>query len=96
MSPRMDVPHSEGVWPTKIDASGRVFLPTDARVGMGVGRGDPVVLVRDEAGLHIKTLEEAARDVQEYYASVWPKDRSVVDELITERRQEAARDARGD
>lgn len=94
----METPHPESnqVWQTKVDTSGRVLLPVEARTELGLQSGDQVVLVRDETGLHLKTVAQVRREIQDYFAGLWPQDVDVVAELLEERRQEAAREAGGD
>jgi AbrB family looped-hinge helix DNA binding protein len=89
-------PHPGNVWQTKIDSSGRIVLPAEARAELGLERGDEVVLVRDDDGLHVKTPAQLTMEVQAYFAALWPSERDVAAELIRERREEAARETRGD
>jgi AbrB family transcriptional regulator (stage V sporulation protein T) len=84
------------VWQTKLDASGRIVLPAEARLELGLDQGDEVLLVRDEHGLHVKTPAQLVREVQAYFSALWPKERSVTEELLRERREEALREAGGD
>lgn len=89
-------PQPGNVWQTKIDASGRIVLPAEARAELGLERGSEVVLVRDGEGLHVKTPAQLAAEVQDYFAALWPNERDVAAELIRDRRDEAARETRGD
>lgn len=51
-----------------------------------------LVVEEDERGVRLKTLDDAVREAQEYFQQVIPKNVSLVDELIEDRRQEAARE----
>jgi AbrB family looped-hinge helix DNA binding protein len=43
------------VYRVKVDASGRIVLPAEARQRLHIGEGDTVIMVDDALGLHIKT-----------------------------------------
>ena len=47
------------VYHLKVDASGRIVLPAEARERNHIAEGDTVVVVADAQGLHIKTREKA-------------------------------------
>lgn len=74
----------------KLDEGGRVVIPATCRKALGVKPGDRVVLVMEEEGLLLITLEQAIKRAQRILNL--PVQRSLVDELIEERREEAARD----
>ena len=82
------------IFHAKVDASGRIVIPADSELRKHVRRGDKVVVEEDAHGLHVKTMEQVVREAQEYFLSVIPSGVSLVDELIDERREEAAREAR--
>ncbi len=90
------LPSGEQIWQAKVDTSGRVLLPVEARAELGLRNGDHVVLVRDERGLHLKTVAQIGQEIQEYFAGLWPREQDVAAELLSERREEAAREAGGD
>jgi AbrB family looped-hinge helix DNA binding protein len=79
---------------TKMDGSGRIVLPAEVRKEMKLSAGDELLVVEDKAGFHLKTAAQALREVQEYVASVVPLGVSLVEELLRERREEAARESR--
>lgn len=80
------------VYHAKLDSSGRIVIPAEVRERNKLGEGDTVVVVDDERGLHLKTLVQAVADAQAYFCGVISAKVSLVDELIAERRAEAARE----
>ena len=55
-------------------------------------QGDRVVLQADDSGIHITTIDQAVKNAQAICARYIKPGVSVVDELIRERREEAARE----
>lgn len=90
----METNHRETshIYPTKLDASGRIVLPAVVRERLGLTDGDSVLVVEDDHGYKIETAQQALHDAQAYFASLVPPGVSLVDELLQERRQEAARE----
>ena len=80
------------VYRSRLDSSGRIVLPADVRERLGVTDGDSVLVVEDDGGFRIETAAQALQDAQAYLASLVPAGVSLVDELLQERRQEAARE----
>ena len=80
------------VYRSKIDSSGRIVLPAELRSQLGVREGDAVVILGDGAQLHVKSVEQAIRDAQELFVNAAPRERVLSDELLQERRREAARE----
>ncbi len=80
------------VYRSKIDKSGRIVLPAEVRGALGVAKGDSVLVVRDEAGVHLETSEQALRAIQDYFMKLVPPGVSLADEIIQEHREEAARE----
>ena len=77
---------------TKVDRHGRVVIPAEYRRALGLRAGDAVVVQLDDGALRILTRAQAIRRAQEIVAKYVSPDRSLVDELIAERRAEAARE----
>jgi len=77
---------------TKVTDAGRVVIPAELRKEFGIREGEDVVFSRDERGIRITTLREAVRQAQDYFATLAPPDVSLSDELLRDRREEAARD----
>jgi AbrB family looped-hinge helix DNA binding protein len=88
------VPKSHEVRHLHLDSAGRVLIPASLRQQYGLGAGDAVVLEASESGLLLRPLDAVLRDVQAYFADVAPTDALLSEELIRERREEAAREDR--
>jgi AbrB family looped-hinge helix DNA binding protein len=71
---------------------GRVVLPAELRKAFGIEDGSEVIFSRTAHGIEIKTLDEAIKEAQEICARYIRPGVSLVDELIRERREEAARE----
>lgn len=80
------------VYQSRVDKSGRIVLPAEVREMLGVSQGDRVLVVQEGSSVEILSLREAMRQAQEYFCALAPADVSLVDELIRERREEAARE----
>lgn len=76
----------------RVDSAGRVLIPASSRQRLGIGQGDEVLVEVDNRGIHITTAAQALKDAQDYLAQFKKPGESVVDELIRERREEAARE----
>jgi AbrB family looped-hinge helix DNA binding protein len=46
------------VYHLKVDASGRIVLPAEARQRNHIAEGDTVIITEDAEGLHIKTRDK--------------------------------------
>ena len=77
---------------TQVGEGGRVVLPAAFRVALGIEVGDPVFLRLEDNELRVFTPREALRRAQELVSRFVPDEVSLVDELIEERRAEAARE----
>lgn len=75
---------------TKIADGGRVVIPAEHRRALGLEIGDEVIIRVVDGELHILTRAEAVKQAQAKVRSKVKKGRSLVDELIKERRAEAA------
>lgn len=77
----------------KLIKGGKIVIPADLRRELGFNEGDRLVFEREGDSLVIKTNAQVLREVQEAFRPYRPKDgRSIVDEFIAERRQEALRE----
>lgn len=79
----------------KVIAGGKIVIPAELRRELGISDGDSLVLERDaRGGIVLKTFAQVVREVQdEVRAALPPGDRSsIVDELLADRRAEAARE----
>jgi AbrB family looped-hinge helix DNA binding protein len=80
------------VFHVKIGIGGRLVIPVEARQKLHLDEGAEVVMEVDNQGLRIAGLQQTMKDVQEYFRQFVPEGVSVVDELLRERREEAARE----
>jgi bifunctional DNA-binding transcriptional regulator/antitoxin component of YhaV-PrlF toxin-antitoxin module len=80
------------IYRLKVDSSGRVALPIDARNRHHIAHGDTVVIVDDKRGLHIKTHAQILAEAQAYFATLAPPDVLLSQELLNDRRAEHERD----
>lgn len=77
---------------TRIADGGRVVIPAEFRKALGLCVGDPVLLILENGGVTLVTPDEAIRQARAIVREHVPEGRSLVDELIAERRAEAARE----
>lgn len=78
---------------TRIGAGGRVVIPAEFRNALGLHEGDEVLISCDGGEVRLSTITERVRRVQRFIAErIPPGGPSIVDELIAERRAEAARE----
>ncbi len=76
---------------TKLANGNRIVIPATIRKGLGLRVGDAVTLVlQDNGEVRLLTQTEAVRQAQALVRQHVDKDRSLVDELLAERREEAA------
>jgi AbrB family looped-hinge helix DNA binding protein len=80
------------VYNLKVDASGRIVLPADARQRNHIAEGDTVVIIDDDSGLHIKTRDQLLAEVQALFAKHVPRGVLLSDEINADRRSEIERD----
>ena len=79
----------------RIAPGGRVVIPAEYRKALGVGVGDQVVIELKGDELRLRSRQAAIKKVQAMVRKCLPADgRSLADELIAERREEAAREER--
>jgi AbrB family looped-hinge helix DNA binding protein len=74
----------------RIAAGGRIVIPARLRHELGLQPGDRVILDVDDGELRVRSLDAAIRRAQELVAEYVPDGVSLADELIRERREEAA------
>ena len=75
-----------------VDERGRVMIPARTRKRLKVSPGDQFVVEEEKDGLHLLLLSARIDALEGAYAHIAPPDVSLVDELIAERRAEAARE----
>lgn len=76
----------------ELGAGGRLVIPAPMRAALGMKEGDKVLVRLEGNELRIYTYEEAVRRAQEIVRSFVTPGISLVDELIADRRAEAARE----
>lgn len=74
---------------TKVTEGGRIVIPAKMRDALGIKVGKSVTLTLKDGSLEITTRDEAFRRIEEMMKPHIRAGRSVVDELISERREEA-------
>ena len=81
-----------GVIKGKVIAGGRIALPADVRRAMGLAEGDTVYFDLDGDELRVRSARASVRRIQEQLRPYRPASGNLSDELIAERRAEAARE----
>ena len=82
-----------GVFPLKIDESGRLVLPAESRVRQAARAGETLVGVEEPDGsFKVQTHSDVIREIQNYFAQFVRPGESWSEELLRERREEAARE----
>lgn len=75
----------------QLGAQGRLVVPAAIRKALGFEAGESLVARVEDGRLVIEKAESVERRVRSRFEKV--KDRSLADELIAERREEARREA---
>ena len=75
----------------RMSEGGRIVIPAAFRKALDVSPGDELILELVDGGVRIRTRTEGIRRAQAI-AARYKTDVSAVDELIAERRAEAARE----
>lgn len=79
-----------------VNAQGRVVLPAELRHELGITPDTQLVAYVEDGRLILEPRMQALRRIQAYVTSLIPAGVSLVDELIAERRADAAREAAED
>lgn len=74
-----------------VNEQGRLTIPVQIRRAVGIEAGVPLVVYVEDGRLVIETREQLADRTRRDVAAAWVGAGSVVDELIADRRSEAAR-----
>lgn len=80
------------VYTLSLGDRGRLVLPAPVRRRLGVEAGDRLIAIVDSDGVRLVSLREQVGRMAGMFRDVAP-GRSLVDELIADRRAEAAREA---
>ena len=75
---------------SRIDRQGRLLLPSQIRHKLSLGPGSEVIVTLKENQVSLQTPRQALRAIQQRLAKLVPQGVSLADELIQERRREAA------
>ena len=78
---------------TKLGDGRRVAIPYDLCQRYHLEPGDPIVLEPEETGIVMRPWHDVIRDVQAYFAGAAPADVMLSEELIRDRRREAAKES---
>lgn len=76
----------------RLDEAGRVVIPSKFRKALDIKKGEWLVIGLEDGEVRIFTIDEAIRRAQATTRKHVPAGVSLVDELIAERRAEAARE----
>ena len=77
----------------KIVEGGRIILPVAFRRALGLEKGDIVLIELHDDELHVRPARAALRRLQAKLRALGPLEVRASDELVAERRAEAAREA---
>ena len=76
----------------RVDAQGRLLVPKELRDAVDMRPGENVTLLVQDGEIRLLTVTASTRRIREIAAEYPTPGRSLVDELIAERRAEAERD----
>ena len=76
---------------TTIREGGRLVIPAAYRKALGLKPGDEVLMVLEDGEIRVVSTRQAMARAQALLRHHVPKGRSLSEELIKERREEAAR-----
>ena len=76
----------------KLGSNGRLVIPAAYRKALGVEEGDELVVRFEDGELHLSTRKLALKRAQELVRRYVPEGASLSDELLADRREEAARE----
>ena len=79
-----------------VQENGRMVLPAELRRELGIGKGDRIVIEADGDTIVLSTPERSRRQARELFRRYVPEGRRLADEVIADRRSEAARDRSDD
>lgn len=80
------------VFHTTVGDDGRVVIPAVLRKQLGLTPGEQVVIEADGSGVRLRNWNRVLAEVQDYFKDVGPPGEYLSDELIKDRRAEAARE----
>ncbi len=74
---------------TDLSANGRIVIPAAIREVLGIKPGDAIVLEAEDGVLRIESFKQRLGRIQDELIRLVGPERSLADELIAERREEA-------
>jgi bifunctional DNA-binding transcriptional regulator/antitoxin component of YhaV-PrlF toxin-antitoxin module len=74
----------------RLGNGGQIAVPEDYQKALGWNEGEELVLKLEDGALRVVALQRAVKRAQALVARFVPGERSLADELIAERRREAA------
>lgn len=77
---------------TKIVDGGKLVIPVSYRRELGIDVGDTVVMEIADGELRVRSLDAAIANAQRLMRQLVPENVSLSDELVADRRDEAARE----
>lgn len=77
---------------TRVDNQGRVVIPAEIRERAGIEPGASIAFVEEDGELGLMTVQDGIKRAQAIARRHVDKRKSLVDELIAERRAEATRE----
>jgi AbrB family looped-hinge helix DNA binding protein len=77
---------------TRVTQGGRIVIPADMRRRLGIEIGEEVNIALDGESVRVLTQKESIKQAQALVRKFVPDGISLVDELIADRRREAAND----
>lgn len=86
-------PHESPHGEVTVNEQGRVTIPAQVRRAAGIETGGPLVVYVEDGRVMIETRDQLADRIRRDVEESWIGEASVVDELIADRRTEAAREA---
>lgn len=81
-----------GEFKAKIGQNGRIVIPAACRKALSLKPGDVVLMRLEDGELRLYTQAQAIRRIQKLAKKFIPAGVSLVDDLLDERRREAARE----
>jgi AbrB family looped-hinge helix DNA binding protein len=87
---------SAGFAVARLDAEGRIVVPAEYRKALALKEGDDLLVYLEGDSLRLTSRDTAIKRIQNEFARRLPPGVSLVDELIAERRREAALEEQDD
>jgi AbrB family looped-hinge helix DNA binding protein len=77
---------------TRLNENGRLVIPASIRRALGFESGDEIVLLIEDGELRLTTAQKRAERAQQLFKKYVGEGVCLSDELIADRRREAARE----